>query len=391
MSELSEVEIVFGQGEHHTAHETRIPEGFARRVENWDLDDNAVATTRPVLVQVVGQDAHSIWQAPQSGDVYCVQADKLVRVNGSTLTVVLDEFGNEVVAGTQDRMFFHEESGRVWYTNGKINGVLLEGVSFEWGVMNLAPPNRSASGGDVRFLTYVDNLGRESGAVRFDTGTPPFLPGRAPRLYWSTEESTQYLLNGWSRPLETEHLLPMPPGLFLGFFGGRALVARGNRLYYSLPLNYTLCDPRYNYHTFPSRICGIGPMQSGVYVGTKKVLYFLQGTNPTEWVQEAVTNEGMIFGSGCMVAGDALPQDAFPGDSFLYAFAYLTRSGLAFGVDAGRVFEPTGDRVRLPMDAEVRMDFVVRDGYYQLVAIPQQPVSPASAKAIDSPIETGAT
>lgn len=391
MSELSEVEIAFGQGEHHTAHETRIPEGFARRVENWDLDDNLVATTRPVLAPVVGRDAHSIWQAPQSGDVLCVQDDRLCWYVDGALVPVEDEFGDEVVTYTRDRMFYHQETSRIWYTNGRINGVILDGVAHEWGVANIVPPNRSASGGDVRFLTYVDGLGRESGAVRYDSGTPPYLPGRASRLYWSTEGSTQYRLNGDGRALETEHLLPMPPGMFLGFFAGRALVARGNRLYYSLPLNYTLCDPRYNYHTFPSRICGVGAMQSGVYVGTKKTVYFLDGTDPAAWQQRAVTNEGMIFGSGVMIASDAIPQDTFPGDSFLYAFAYLTRSGLAFGVDGGRMFEPTGDRVRLPMDTEVRMDFVARDGYYQLVAIPQQPVSPASAKAIDSPTEIGAT
>lgn len=386
MSELSEVEIVFGRGEHHTAHETRIPEGYARRVENWDLDDNLVATTRPTLAPLAGRDAHSLWEAPESSLVLCVADDKLCWYDGA-LTPVLDEFGAEVPAMTRDRMFFAEETGRIWYTNGRINGVIIDGVAHEWGVINPAPPSRSPSGGDVRFLTYVDSFGRESGAVRFDRGTPPYVPGRSSRLYWSTEASTQYRLNGEGKPLETEHLLPMPPGAFLGFFAGRALVARGRRLYYSLPLNFSLCDPRYNYHTFPSRICGVGVMSSGVFVGTEHTVYYLDGTEPAQWRQISAARDGMIYGSGCAVPSFALAQADIPADYDVYVYAYLTKGGVAFGMEGGRLVEPTGDRVRLPTNVEVRMDFVVKDGYYQLVAIPQQPVSPASAKAIDSPIQ----
>lgn len=388
-AERTEVEIVFGRGEHHTAHETRIPEGFARKVENWDLDDNLLAITRPDLVVTGGLDVHSLWQAPESKTVYCVAEDLLCMAEGDTLEPVLDASGDPIPAGTRDRMFYVEHLGTVWYTNGRINGRVAAGVAEEWGVWNPMPGNRSSTE-NVRFLTYVDAHGRESGAVRFDVGTPAYIPGKASRLYWATEESTIYRLNGDGRTLETEHLLVMPPGRFLGFFAGRAIVARGNRLYYSLPLNYGLCDPRYNFHTFPERICGVGTMSRGIYVGTRSTIYYLSGTDPSDWTERPVAREGMIFGSGCKVPGDILTQDAIPADHHQDIYAYLTRSGVGFALDGGNIIEPTGDRVRLPVDTEVRMDVVAREGYYQLVAVPQQPVSPASSKAIDSPIETGA-
>lgn len=41
--------VSFGKGEHHVADETAIPDGFARRISNFDIDDSGKLDTRPVF------------------------------------------------------------------------------------------------------------------------------------------------------------------------------------------------------------------------------------------------------------------------------------------------------------------------------------------------------
>jgi len=386
--QLGEVDLSFVRGENHVAHETAIPESYARRVENFDLHNSGVAVNRPELRRVGGQDVHSIWTATTLDLTLMVEQDRVARYRYGSIEWLQDEGGAYKFAGTRGPMYFEEFNEEVYFTNGFVTGVVMpDGTLRNWGVENPVAGNRSVNGDSVRYLTYQDAYGQESGAVRFDNGTPPYVPGHVPRLYWADEASSQYRLNGTGRKLHTQGRTAMPPGRYLTFFGGRAFVARGVFLYYSDPLNPGLCDVRYNFEEFPSPITGIGAMQSGLYVTTLGGVYYAAGADPTQWSRGTVSEQGAIAGSGLIIPADVLNPESYPRDvTTRYAYAYLTRNGLAIAWDRGRVQEPAAGVLRFPTDTEVRLSLLPRDGYYQLVAVPQNPVNPAAARAIDTPI-----
>jgi len=387
-AQLADVSVSFAGGENHVAHETNIPEGFARSVEDFDLYNSGVASTRPVLEHVTGTEAHSIWRAPTLGITVLVEQDKLAILENDSIVYLEDSNGDNKIAGSRSRMYFDEYNEEVYFTNGWITGIVgKDKVLRTWGVKNPVTPNASESTNEVRYLTYQDAFGRESGGVRFDVGSPPFLDGLASRLYIADEDSSVLRLNGTGKQLTTQERIPMPAGRYLAFHGGRAFVARGVFLFYSDPLNVELCDPRYNFEAFPSPITNIASVQSGLYVTTTEGVYYLQGADPGAWAHVRVGELGAIPGSGVIVPIDSMSPEAVPrGVSAHYVFAYLTRSGLAFGWDRGEVQEPTADRLRLPTDVEVSMSLVQRDGYYQFVAVPQHPVNAAVARALDTPV-----
>lgn len=387
-AQLGDISVGFGGGENHAAHETSIPEGFARAVENFDLYNSGVAATRPTLEHVVGTEAHSIWRPRTLGFTVLVEQDKLALLDNGAIVYLEDSNGNNRFAGSRSRMYFDEYNEEVYFTNGWITGIIGKDKTLRsWGIKNPVAPNPSETTEEVRYLTYQDAFGRESGGVRFDTGSPPFLVDLVARLYIADGDSSRYRLNGTGRELTTQERIPMPAGKYLTFHGGRAFVARGVFLYYSDPLNVELCDPRYNFEAFPSPITNIASVPSGLYVTTTEGVYYLQGADPHSWAHVRVGELGAIPGSGVMIPMDSMSPESVPrGVSSHYVFAYLTRSGLAFGWDRGTVQEPTADRLRLPTDVEVSMSLVQRDGYYQFVAVPQHPVNAAVARALDTPV-----
>ena len=392
MAELSPTTLSFGAGENHVAQETRIPEGFARRVLNLDLDNEGLGHARAELVKATPSTTYtySPYVAPTLGLTLLVANDRIAQYRDGDIVPLQDSTGATWSAKTRGPMYWAEYKDVVLFTNGVINGqVDAQGMLHSWWVENPVAGNRVSNGDQVRYLTYEDAEGRESGAVRFDSGTPPFTPGRVARLYWADAESTQYRRNGDGRILQTQGRIVMPPGRYLTVFSGRAFVARGPYLYYSDPLNIGLCDLRYNFEEFSSPITMIAASLSGIYVSTEGGVFFLAGANPTEWVRREVSPIGAIPGSATIVPADFIDFEALGrAATQQFVVAYLTRSGLAFGLDQGQVVEPTKDRLRLPDDTEVHLQAVPRGGYYQLIAVPQQPPHPAQNRAIDSPVTT---
>lgn len=386
---LNEAEIAFSGGENHAASETRIPEGYARRMVNLDIDDTGVVTSRPVLGHIAGEYVHSIWQDPNTDIVMAVAEDVVCEVEGDNLVPLKTPGGDGVSAYSGRPMQYLSLEGAIYFTDGMINGVVRgDNRIHPWGVHNPVPPRRDPEAERVVYLTYEDESGQESGAVRFDTGDIPARPGLVPRLYWADDESTQYRLNGTGRVLKTQGKAAFPPGRHLTVLGGRIFVARGKWLYYSDPLAYGLADPRYGFEKLESRITALGAVDDGLYVATETAVYFYAGTDPRGWQRRTISNRGAIMGSGCVVPTDAIEQEMVPDPGTQTAFAYLTRSGVAYAGNSGIVIEPTNDTLRLPTDVEVRMDLVARHGYYQLVAVPQEPAGSASTEAIDSPVES---
>lgn len=386
MAEQTEVPLSFGGGEHHVAHETRIPEGYARRVVNWDLDDTGVAHQRHVLGLLSGgAECHSGWEDPATGVVYLVAESKLCTYQGGSIVPVPGYLGGHVTLNNVARVYYERVGDIVYFTNGIRHGVVRkDGMAYPWGVPNPVSPVRDVNAGIVRYLTYESPEGQESGAVRFDTGAPPARVGLVPRLYWSDGESTSYRLNGTGRELRTQSLVQFPPGRLLAHTDGRMVVARGGKLYYSQPLNYGLIDPRYDFFDAGGRVSAIAPVRGGTFVSTRGSTVFLQG-DPENWSRAEAVGAGVLPGGVCRVPVAAVPDGVAAQDGDKYAWAALTEDGLMFLLDGGRTIQPAKGRVRFPY-VEVKVDLVMRDGYYQVVAVPVE-APPAFLEAIDSPLQ----
>lgn len=387
MAEQTEVPLSFGLGEDHVSSEARLPEGRARRVVNWDLDSSGVATQRPLLSPVVqGADCHSLWRNPVNGRVYVVSDEALCLKTEAGLQPVEAADGTIARFPGGSRLYFLPRAGKVYVTSPNRHGVIREdGKLYPWGVPNPTTPVRDESASQVRYLTYVDSLGQESGAVRFDQGTPAYRAGYAHRLYWADENSTKYLLNGTGQELRTRALVQFPPGRFLEEFAGRVATVRGSKVYYSSALNYSLTDPRYNFLDAGGYIVAAAAVEDGIYVSTRDELLFFSGTDVGSTRRINIADEPVLPGGFCRVPVTALPEDVRARDGTKYAVAAVTANGLVYCMPSGWVVKANVN-VRLPPGTEVRVDLVERSGYYQVVVTPLHIVSSVTSEAHDFPL-----
>lgn len=389
MAEQSEVPLSFSGGEDHVAHESRIPEGFARRVVNFDLDDSGVGhQTRALQLQHAAPGAHSLWVDPDTGAVTFGSHGRLRRLEDGAVRVLhWADTGAPIRLPSEARIYYRKSNGDLYFSNGEVHGTVKpDGTAWTWGVPNVASQMRDVDAARVRYLTYQDALGRESGAVRFDTGAPPYVPGLVPRLYWADDESTQYRLDGTGRVLATQGRVQFPPGRFIEELAGRAVTVRGSKVYYSEPFNWGLIDPRYNFASAGGRVTAIAAVSDGMYMATASEIVFLRGLDPEQWQAERMAARGVLPGGMCRIPLTMAPDDVMRAarGGERYVVVMLTEDGPVFAMSSGVLIAPTRGRTRLPRGVEVQMDVVQRNGYYQIVAIPRE-TGAASTEAADLP------
>lgn len=79
------------------------------------------------------------------------------------------------------------------------------------------------------------------------------------------------------QPVSFEVMSDLPPGSILALHKGRLLSADGQALYYSLPYNYGLYRPAFDYILTPEDITLVAPVEGGVYLATLSETWWLPG------------------------------------------------------------------------------------------------------------------
>lgn len=79
------------------------------------------------------------------------------------------------------------------------------------------------------------------------------------------------------QPVSFEVMSDLPPGAILALHKGRLLSAEGPALYYSLPHNYGLYRPAFDYILTPEEITLVASVDGGVYLATLSETYWLPG------------------------------------------------------------------------------------------------------------------
>lgn len=311
--------LSFAKGEHHVANEMRIPEGFARRVRNFNIDDGGVLIARRQFEKAaIG--GHSPFVLPDQRSTLFFDGGRLMRFTDTGAVLpVSGESGPFSLPGT-GRVWYVLVNDRVYFSNGQGNGrVRPDGVAEVWG------------------------KDREAWFV--------------------------------GAPDDTE-LLPMaldafPPSRYLAHFGGRIYGAVDNLVLMTAPLDYSSYDPRYDYVTLPSEVTAVGSVTDGLYLGTTQGVYFYKPDKAAAITK--VSDTPAIAGSQVYVPYLAIGIDAIGGAPVADAFCWLTREGLCAGLPGGQLRALTGGVVKLPAEIAPRTSLVQTDGFYQIVSVLEPP------------------
>jgi hypothetical protein len=135
---------------------------------------------------------------------------------------------------------------------------------------------------------------------------------------------------------ETQFKTRMVGGDHLRIWRGRAVVARGHTLYFSDPMRYGLRDARHGFIQMPERITFVEALDTGMYVGTTKKVYWLQGTSPKELIVRVVEQKPAVGGASLVMP----VSDTGLESNHEYTAVWLGANGYCFGMPDGNVERP---------------------------------------------------
>lgn len=394
--------------------ETDLPPGAVRRAENVDIRaDGRFKRRDGFSPMVVGADYHSLWSSARG--VLVGFGTRICALNPSTggLAELCD-------TGSPGYLDFVEYNGHTYVINeGSFWWIPADGAIRRVGVpLPSRMPTISASatgalpaGRYVVALSRVDDRGEESaakvlGSVDLPGGGGVLLsdleqslshsyriyltPPNGDALYLSEQFSAafaEYLVTqpGDGAIRTTQHLAPMPAGSFVRWHAGRLYVARGDTLWFSEALRPHLHDPRYNFDRFVGDIRFIEPVQGGIFVADDRGVWWLDGTDPTQFKKRLVTSVRAIKRSSLRLPGAHFGNKITETDRDVAV--WLSEEGYAVGKASGDVVSLHPERVRVAADLEGRSAFLVRDGIRQVITLVAATNGLGYGVAIDTTIQ----
>ncbi len=333
--QLSTVPLFFGAGEHHVADEVAMPDGFARRIINWDIDDSGRLDTRPEFIPVPGiPGGHSMWTRQNHSLTVLFVGNELYRLVGGSALVPMN--------------YFISGFGRVWYA--EVN----DSVHFSNGT----------DGGVITPALTVEPFGVDPVATDYGPGSEVI------------DQRT--------------FMQAMPPGRYVTRYAGRLWDVQGDTIFHSQPLNYRQHDRRYDFIQAPGYVTAFGAVSDGLYLSTSQEVFFLRGDNPSDMKLVKCSDSAAVLDSQVYLPFDTVDTEALAVNGSQYqvsnAFAWLSRHGLCIGLPSGVVRILTADRARLPAHARANTALLARDGFYQVVSVVDSLGSDGRGHAQDTPV-----
>jgi hypothetical protein len=219
-----------------------------------------------------------------------------------------------------NRVWYAElPDGRMAFSNGLINGLIAPGgVATPWGLPTPEDCGSGMAGGTRYQITYVRNSDGLEGppAYSADLIDPtksivglPQLPGFAINVYFAPYGGEAFLAGSTTTdtfaptgaelgPQYLGHGLSAPPvGTQLTVWGSRVLIAEGSVLWATRPLQPELCDKTTDFVQFPDPITLVYGTGEGIFVGTTRVVYFLEGKTFDALSMDEVSDAPATLGS----------------------------------------------------------------------------------------------
>ena len=338
---------------------------YVRDAVNVDLTPAGKAELRPGVRRVTEWPYRNLWQSPLHRDAFATLGDQWGRVDpftwsheplatvgeGPVSHVVLNNL--VCVAGRAGIFTFDGARAQrltldtpaaplVLVGEGSLDAGAY-GVAVAWlrGSLESAPsPIKTvhvpASGAleitlplcldttvtGVRLYLTRPNGGELAREQDYALGTPTILVRVPPKL---------------GAPAQFQHLSPMPTGLYLAYWRGRLLTAKGNVLRFSEALAYHLHNERYGFIQMPQRITFVQPVEGGIWVGQVDHVAFLQGASPDSLSVIRKASAGPVPGSAILVPADVVGTNLAGGGSPVAV--WLAENGYVAGTSEGGLVE----------------------------------------------------
>jgi len=343
--------------------------------ENVDISDRGRLKRRPGFTQVHSGTVHSLWSNRVEDIALFVEGTDLKRLS-------VDDAGNYTVSELRSgvaavAMSYADAAGDVYYSNGYDTGMIRDGVSRPWGVKTpAAQPTLSAAAGALppgRYqvaITYVDDLGRESGArmgafIELTTNRAIQCSGipssgeatiTTVRVYCTPVDGDMFYrvaevpdgtssvrigVGYWTIPLATQFLSEPPVGTIVRYVAGRVAVVSGNAVYLSEALSYHLFNLRKWFFQFPAPITMAAPVRDGLYISADRLYWLPVGSEdaPLGWLADYKA----IPGTDVQIGGDDV------GDGTVESHVlFMTEKGPCYGGPGGAFKNLTNTRVAYP-------------------------------------------
>lgn len=338
---------------------------YVRDAVNVDLTPAGKAELRPGVRRVTEWPYRNLWQSPLHRDAFATLGDQWGRVDPFTwshepLATVGDGPVSHVVLN--NLVCVAGRAGIFTFDGARAQRLTLDtpaaplvlvgegsldagayGVAVAWlrGSLESAPsPIKTvhvpASGAleitlplcldttvtGVRLYLTRPNGGELAREQDYALGTPTILVRVPPKL---------------GAPAQFQHLSPMPTGLYLAYWRGRLLTAKGNVLRFSEALAYHLHNERHGFVQMPQRITFVLPVDGGIWIGQVDHVAFLAGSSPDQLSMVRKTARAPVPGSAILVDSDTLGGELSQGGGA--TAIWLAENGYVAGTAAGQVVE----------------------------------------------------
>lgn len=167
----------------------------------------------------------------------------------------------------------------------------------------------------------------------------------------------------------SDRVLSSPPiGTILMAFSGRMYVVQGNTLFHSDPYSLNAFDLVRGFFQFEGQITMARAVAGGMFIGTDKAAWFLDGSSPKSFRPIKASRSGAFKGTDTMVdLSDISPKD-FLQNRTGEAVLWTGPEGVSVGMPDGQVFHLTKDKLA-PLNA-VKGAAAVINGRYVCTLAP---------------------
>jgi hypothetical protein len=164
----------------------------------------------------------------------------------------------------------------------------------------------------------------------------------------------------YSPPGDTRRTFSDPPnGHLVSWFGGRALIAKGNAIFASEPSFYGVFDLHNNFRLVPEHVTMLQPTSQGLWVGTSAQVLFYRGSQWEKLRREPKAEYGVLEGSDVECPPEKIEAD---GRSVLFT----TPQGICAGGEDGSFANLTHNKLKFPSGRYASAS-IVGDRYLVLI------------------------
>jgi hypothetical protein len=146
-------------------------------------------------------------------------------------------------------------------------------------------------------------------------------------------------------PTTTRRFSNPPVGQLLTHFNGRIYIAKNDTIWYSEPFAYNWFDMARNFIQMGEYIKMLRAVSGGIYVGLNRRVFFLAGTEPSDFIIKTVSDSPMVLGTDIYVFG----TDIGDGSIGERVVMWTASNGVYVGQSDGTVVNVTRNRLSLPL------------------------------------------